>query len=181
MVGVCIAENTSGCSLDHQIHRLQHRHLFRKNLREGMKRNTENNRKLKKRFILKALMRFSSDSVFMLHFDWGFLEAVFDICLAMCIRLCACVCESEQQLNGSRDPYDIYFTNLNETGTWTAGVWGCLVSCFNQTVNICLQHGYSVSSRATLTEVTFCACLRVHEKERGGAKDAEGKMAKGHR
>lgn len=45
VVGVCIAENTSGCSLDHQIHRLQHRHLFRKNLGEGMKRNTENNHK----------------------------------------------------------------------------------------------------------------------------------------
>lgn len=107
--------------------------------------------------ILKALMCFS-DSVFILHFDAGFLEAFLDIygicvcvdvhlntlCVSVYVRVCC---------DDSRESFDIYFTNLNEPETAAAGLQGCLMSWFNQTVNICLLHSYSVSSLASLMKV----------------------------
>lgn len=48
VVGVGIAEHTSGCSLNHQVHRLQHGHLL---VQSGER---------EKGFSLKALMNFAT-------------------------------------------------------------------------------------------------------------------------
>lgn len=87
-----------------------------------------------------------------------------------------CVCRDEQQRDDSRDSFDIYFTNLNEPGTAAAGLQGCLMSWFNQTVNICLLHSYSVSSLASFMKV-----LKKYkgEQEREREKDVEERWPKG--
>lgn len=91
MVGVGIAKYTSGCSLDHQVHRLQHRHLLVKTGKLGREEGETGKKYARKKIHLEGFDVFcNTDSVFIVHFDAGVLEAFLDICV--CVNAHARVC-----------------------------------------------------------------------------------------
>lgn len=114
VVGVGIAEHTSGCSLNHQVHRLQHWHLLVQ-MGELERRKKTKNFHWRLWWILQHC--------FNVHcvLGWCFLEAFLDTHLCVSIGL-------------------TFTSQIAKKQSVAAVLWGCFMSRCSQ--NIYLPHSY---------------------------------------
>lgn len=142
VVGVGIAEHTFGCSLNHQVHRLQHWHLLEMGELERRKKKAERG------FSLKALMNFATLFQYSLCawmlLPWGplrYSSVRFHTTAGICVT---------------------FTSQIAKKQAVAAVLWGCFMSWRSQTENIYLPHGYfaAPSCRAARKSWWKCWCQR---------------------